>query len=224
MYSVGSAISVFPALSVRGSTPLPSDPVKNRLDEITKEKHVMVFSGFSGLGYNDVLSLKNKLSSILDDAVDQHGVDHLLVVCGATTEGIGEVYSIAGKKGIPTLGIVSEHAKTYDSISKDCEQVVYVDDPAQTWQVLDGEGKSYMAYVATTNATLSRTGEFFAFGGGDVTLSELKEAYGKGVEIKIHSEFEPNAEKAAVRLEKNPGKDLTPVRTAFNSEQLLAVL
>jgi hypothetical protein len=217
MYSVSNAFSVSPVLSVRGSTPPPVDPVKNRLDELTKEKHVMVFSGFSGLGYNDVVSLKHALDSILDHAVEQYGADHLLVVCGATTEGIGEVYSIASKKGIHTLGIVSEQAKTYDSISKDCEQVVYVDDPAQTWQVLDNEDKSYMAYVATTKDNISRTGEFFAFGGGDVTLGELKEARAIGVKTKIHSEFEPNAEKAAARLEKNPGKDLTPVRTAFNN-------
>ncbi|WP_238334477.1 hypothetical protein [Arsenophonus endosymbiont of Bemisia tabaci] len=51
---------------------------------------------------------------------------------------------------------------------------------------MDDSGDSYMVYVASKN------GCFLVFGGGSVTLSELEEVAGKGIETKNFPEFLPD--------------------------------
>lgn len=202
-------------ISEQPYTAFSKDSIKSDIDKYTQNKHVMVFSGFSGLGYSDVSALKEKLTSILMEAVDKHGSNKLCVAAGATSVGIGMVYEVAKKFEIDTLGIVSEQAKGSGEISKNCGHLFYINDPDSSWKVIDAEGKSYMTYLATSKEEITRTGTFLALGGGDITLSELNEAKSLGIEVKVYPEFEPSPEKAALRKEKDSNTDLTPVRTYF---------
>lgn len=213
------SVSGAPTLSSRSGSPEPAtDHIKNEIDELTENKHVMVFSGYSALEYRDTESLDTELRDVLHKAIGKVGVASLCVAAGATVDGIGRVYAIAHNLGIKTLGVVSGQAHVHGSISEDCDKVIYVPDPSASWQVRDETGRSYMTYLASPNKRLKRSGEFLAFGGGDVTLQELTEAKELGLKTTIYSEFEPNPEKAAARKEKSPNADLMPVRTAFGRD------
>ncbi|ATW33821.1 hypothetical protein [Candidatus Williamhamiltonella defendens] len=199
-----------------------TDPLKNKLDETTRQKHVMVFSGFSELDYKDVDALETKITSILEDAIKTHSLDKLIVVAGATGDGIGRVYQIAKTLNIRTIGIVSEEAKKYYSNFPYCDEVFFVNDPNETWKVLDEGGKSYMVYVATKKEDIHRTGEFLVFGGGQVTVSELEEAKALGndnIKTAIYADFEPSPERLEARRQKSPGLDLTPIMTQYGNQK-----
>lgn len=192
------------------------DPIKVELDKLTKNKHILVFSGFSQLGYRDIPSLEKALNEIISNAIQDHGINHLCVAAGATSEGIGRVYEIAKSWNIATLGIVSEQAKSNaSSTAKNCDEVIYVPDPTGSWKTLDNEGKSYMVYVATKKESISRTGEFLAFGGGKITLSELNDAETLNIKPRVFPEFAPCPTQLALRRLKQPNEDATPVRTAY---------
>lgn len=211
--SITNSVAVSSLAIVHISTAKPLDSTMLNLDALTSNKHVMVFSGFSGLGYSDLAGMKAELSSVLDRAIQEYGAHNLCVAAGATSVGIGMVYEIAKEKNIVTLGIVSEQAKGWASAF--CDEVIYVHDPDSSWKVLDEAGNSYMVYVATQKNEISRTGEFLAFGGGAVTLSELQEAEKVGLSTTVRSGFEPSPKQVAKRREKDPLADLTPVRSAY---------
>lgn len=211
--------AVFSTTPIHNSSSLQNDKLKIKLDDLTQKKHVMVFSGFSGLGYSDYSKLKENISSILEEAVKRNGAHNLCVAAGATSDGIGIVYEIVKSldQDIMTLGIVSEQARGTANISQSCDHVLYVNQSDSSWKVLDEAGKSYMVYIATQKDEISRTGEYLAFGGGKVTLSELKEAEKAGLNPKIYPNFEPSPEKVASMSEKDPLADLTPVRNVYQN-------
>lgn len=197
--------------TARAAVSKPRVGIKAQLDEMTKGKHVMVFTGYSGLGYADIGALHESLESVLRQSIEKFGINNLIVVSGATTDGIGTVYSIAKKWGLKTLGVVSEQAREYGHISEDCDDVIYVPDPAASWKVLDENGNSYMTYLSSSKEDISRTGEILAFGGGDVTVSELEEAKKLESKFTAYGHFLPDPEKADLKKAQNPGVDLTPV-------------
>ncbi|HGJ5898200.1 hypothetical protein [Arsenophonus apicola] len=158
------------------------DPIKTEIDKKIDGKFVLVFSGFSGMGYKDTEKLQNDIKKEIKQHIDKYGIHNLLIVAGATSEGIGCVYDIAKNLAVNTLGIVSEHAST-DCLAKNCDSVIQIKDPNNSWKVLDDSGASYMIYAASKN------GCFLAFGGGSVTLSELEEAAKKGIETKVFPDF-----------------------------------
>ncbi|CRL45532.1 hypothetical protein SGGMMB4_03330 [Sodalis glossinidius str. 'morsitans'] len=163
--------SSIPTLS--NAPPPVSDEIKIKIDNITRNKHVMVFSGFSFLGYHDEQALVDKFKHIIFRAIVQYGIGNLCVGAGATREAIGKVYELAKEKGIQTLGRVSEQARESTSLSEHCDECIFISDPMASWQVRDPEGNSYMVYLDTDKAVIQRTGEFLAFGGGQIT-SRLK--------------------------------------------------
>lgn len=185
--------------------------MKKELDLITQNKHIMVFSGFSALGYKNIDLLKKTIGIELKRAIHVYGKDLLCVVAGATSDGIGIVYDLAKEMKISTLGIVSEQAKGHES--PNCDKVVYVPDPDKTWKVLDVTGSSYMVYVATPKDNISRTGEFIALGGGHVTLSELNEAKRLKLFVKVYPNFKPDPKENSIK--NNPKVDLTPVKNVY---------
>ncbi|WP_163833611.1 hypothetical protein [Spartinivicinus ruber] len=203
--------------------------VKTTIENITANKRVIVFSGYSGLGYADAtvyaefnepyLDLENTLSEILDKEIERYGKDNIVVVAGATEEGIGTVYGVAKSKNLTTLGIVSEEAEKYNvPIAEDCDNHVYVPDPSGTWKVLDPNGESYMVNVAKGNA--SYKGKFYSLGGGDVTVTELQEAKSLGIKTEVHENFRPNKIRVDEKIAKlkskgqyTEGMDFTPVKT-----------
>ncbi|QHE91835.1 hypothetical protein PI93_019550 [Pandoraea fibrosis] len=192
-----------------------TDKIKLDIDRLTQGKHVMVFSGYSGLGYKDPAKLHDQIQKELKRAIDIHGIARTCVAAGATSDGIGVVYDEAKRLSpdIVTIGVVSEQARGDDSLSSNCDHVIYVDDPEGTWKVLDENGRSYMAYLARNNESHSKTGEFLAFGGGAVTLSEVLEVRELNQNWSIFTDFDPDPIEAEKKKEKSPGVDLNPVRT-----------
>lgn len=199
------------------------DKIKNEIDGLINEKHVMVFSGFSGLGYENPSKLKEEIKEEIARAVDRHGPARLCVAAGATKEGIGIAYEVAKSNwpDIVTIGVVSAQARRWGGESEYCDHVIYVDDPKETWEVLDEKGKSYMAYLARNNESNSSTGEFLAFGGGKVTLRELTEVCESNENWKIFPYYRPDPAEVAKRREKladedKPSdEDLMPVRADY---------
>lgn len=191
-----------------------SDDVTRQIDEYTKGKHVMVYSGFSELGYRDPSKLEETVREQLDQAIVRYGSEKVCVAAGVTSDGIGMVYAVAAEMGVDTIGVVSVEAQRKpESISKDCNKVIYVDDPQGTWEVVNARNESYMVYLARNMEEFGKTGEFLALGGGRVAVRELKEAESLRIPTTIMPDFEPDPDQAKARLQKAPGEDLTPVRT-----------
>lgn len=196
-----------------------SDDVTRQIDEYTKGKHVMVFSGFSELGYRDPEKLEETIREQLDKAIVCYGPANVCVAAGATSVGIGIAYALAAERGVDTIGVVSVLAKDKpEMVSEYCNKVIYVDDPGGSWRVVNARNESYMAYLARDMKDFGKTGEFLALGGGSVAMDELREAASLGIRATIMGEFEPDPRKAKERLEKKPGENLTPVRSQFGIE------
>nr|CBA73834.1 conserved hypothetical protein [Arsenophonus nasoniae] len=188
------------------------DPVKVEIDKKIESKFVLVFSGFSAMGYKDTEKLHKYITKEIKQHIDEHGIHNLLIVAGATSDGIGCVYDIAKNLGVCTLGIVSQQAPT-NSLAKNCQSVIQIKDPDNSWKVLDDSGNSYMVYAASKN------GCFLAFGGGSVTLSELEEAVGKGIKIKIFSDFLPDPNKLDGKLAQGKTMaEICPIQTKYTEE------
>jgi hypothetical protein len=179
------------------------------LEQEIGDKKTLVFGGFSGLGYSDIEKLEEEARLKIEQEIEIHGKDNVAVVCGATSDGIGAIYKIAKDYNLPTYGIVSEAAKEYGSDSF-CDKTFFVPDPKNTWQVLSENGESYMVDIAKKNGVL------IYFGGGDVAVSEIKEANQKGIATDIDTSFEPNESQVAKRIAKNPNFDPTPLKTYIN--------
>jgi hypothetical protein len=175
------------------------------------DKRAVVLSGFSGSGYASPQGLREKLTEILEKERKAASPQNIIVVAGATAEGIGLCYEIAKEMGIQTLGIVSELGMR--DASTFCDEVIGVPDPTKSWKVLSQNGSSFMVAAARNN------GIFYALGGGEVTLSELMEAKRAGIQTMIFPDFEPAM--PCDNPAKPPKADPTPVRTwvAANSVQ-----
>ena len=164
-----------------------------------KENHVkaIVFGGFSGQGYSNEIEFRAKLKEdLLDILSNENEAQYISIVCGATSDGIGVIYSILAeiKSTICTsfadmhkyeinsfttfgsLGIVSEQAKQY-GIDDNCNSVFYVEDYDNSWKVLSPEGESYMVKIAED------TGGYLQYYGGNVAKQEIAEAIRKGVKV-----------------------------------------
>lgn len=184
--------------------------LKNELEN----KRVIVFGGFSGLGYEDEDALKMRIKDRIELDINKYGKENVAVVAGATSDGIGVCYEIAKSLGVSTYGIVSEAGKKYGS-DKYCDKTVFIEDPNNTWQVLDSNGSSYMVDIAKNNGTL------VYFGGGDVAVSEIKEAVSKNIDFEVSTVFEPNPAQVLKKKEKNPNLDPTPLRTYLENNPIM---
>lgn len=187
---------------------------KYKLDETHEEilrqinsRYPLVFAGFSGLGYNNKDYLKQYIKDHLHRMIDIYGIDNLIVISGATKEGIGLVYDIAKELNLKTLGIVSEEAKKYpDSISSNCDYVIYIKDYNGTWKVVDENNQSYTVFSA-------HGGNFYICGGGDIAVSELKEAQEyEDINVIINSSLSPDHNKYYIKNQKTP----TPYKPVEN--------
>lgn len=175
-------------------------------------RRVIVFGGFSGLGYEDTEKLNDYIGLKIKEEFDKVG-SKLVVVSGATSDGIGLCYEVAKRFGLETYGIVSEAGKEYGS-DKHCDKTFYVPDPNNTWQVMSPEGSSYMVDVAKKNGVL------IYYGGGDVAVSEITEAKSKNIDVEINTSFNPNPAQVAKKQAKNPDLDPTPLKSFVEKEWL----
>ena len=197
--------------------------------------HVIVFDGYSGLGYahpEKVFSaqyeeMKEKAQALnsLSEAIGLRAP--LFVVAGATADGIGMCYDVADKLkaegfDIELVGIVSSAATIEESWgkalpdvqAKRMDHLLVVDDPKQTWLVLNERGESLMVQIAL--ATQSASVSFY--GGGAVANSELVElSYAlannsdASVNVTIRhgdGDFAPRADKAEKKYQQVLQKSL----------------
>lgn len=159
--------------------------IRNQLHSVVAQKHVLVFSGFSGAGYKDEEGVAALMTSVINAHAQRHGAHNVVVVAGSTDAGIGAIYKIARGLEVQTLGIVSRQAQPSE-VSAYCQTSVYVDDPQGNWKVLSPEGTSYMVSVAQ----MGRSGEMVFIGGGAVAASELEESLALAIPTQIHSHYE----------------------------------
>ncbi len=186
-----------------------------QLEKEIEGKRVIVFGGFSGLGYENNDKLKGTINNRIKQDIEKYGKDNVVVVAGATSDGIGACYEVAKELGVSTYGIVSEAGKEYGS-DKHCDKTFYVPDPKGTWQVLNDQGSSYMVDVAKNNGAL------VYYGGGDVAVTEIKEAQERGISVEVDTSFEPNPAQVTKRKAKNPNLDPTPLKTYMEANALQA--
>lgn len=158
----------------------------------------IVFGGFSGQGYSNETEFRAKLKQdLLDILIEENEAQHIAIVCGATSDGIGVIYSILAEiestlctsfadmgkydankiRSFTSLGIVSEQAKQY-GIDDNCNSVFYVKDYDSSWKVLSPNGESYMVKIAEDTG-----GYLQYYGGGNVAKQEMLEAMLKGVKV-----------------------------------------
>jgi hypothetical protein len=181
------------------------------LEEDIGNKKVIVFGGFSGLGYADQEKLLKDSKERIEKEITLNGKDNVVIICGATSDGIGAVYKVAHDLGVATYGIVSEAGKKYGS-DQYCDKTFFVPDPNNSWQVLSENGESYMVDIVKKNGTL------VYFGGGDVAVTEINEAKQKGISVETDISFEPNPAQVEKKKAKIPDFDPTPLRTFITKE------
>lgn len=173
---------------------LPPDEITRQIDEICKEKKPIIFIGFSGLDYEDREKLKEEITKILEAHIAEEGKHNLIIIAGATDDGIGMVYNIANDLGIKTAGIVSEQAR--GSTSEFCDHVIYVDDPDGSWRT-EKNGQTYLCHLA-------KKAVVHVFSGGQVALNETVQLINAKATVKIHFDHPPSKEKVAQKLEGVP--------------------
>jgi hypothetical protein len=176
---------------------------EDQFGQLIQSSYPVAIGGYSGLGYEDYKLVRQKLREILVPLTAKHG-DRLLVVSGATEQGIGVVYEVAKELGLPTLGIVSECARP-EQISSFCDSVFYVSDPDGTWEVKSSKGDSYFVEAA-------RHGQMFYLGGGEVAVHEILEARAKRIMVTVLSDFLPDSSKVEAERKKNPNFVSIPTR------------
>lgn len=181
-----------------------------QMQEEIGNKRVIVFGGFSGLGYENIDELKSTIKNRIEKDIEKYGKDNIAVVAGATGDGIGVCYEIAKSLNIATYGIVSEAGKEWGA-DKYCDKTFFVPDPNGTWQVLNEKGSSYMVDIANNNGSL------VYYGGGEVAVSEIKEAKQRGIETEINTSFNPNPIQVKKKKDKNPNLNPTPLKTYMES-------
>lgn len=189
---------------------LPSttpDTIAAELDKRTNGKFVYIPIGNSGKGYakEQQQELKDNIRSDIKAYVEKHGKDNVLVLTGGTPEGVGISAEIAKEEGVETLGVVSEKAE--NQTSRFCDHVLFVKDPESTWKVLSPGGESYTVMAAKLAKKNGLGSLIKAYGGGEVTKSELIEAHDNRIQTEIDVHYNPE----------NPDHP-TPVRDWLNSQ------
>lgn len=200
----------------------------NRIDQAThlqEIKHgdcIIVFDGYSGLGYENPEAVKAQMRSDIEQAakevLGQTPPATVWVVAGATADGIGMCYDVAselrGQTGadIKNVGIVSEQAFKVESWgqalppeqSAKLDRLIVAASPSGSWQVIDAEGRSMMVNEAFSGAAHGAHARVVFLGGGAVAKSELDEIATRmpkeaPIQVEIHhggGADAPNTDKA----------------------------
>lgn len=164
-----------------------------------RENGVVTLAGFSGLGYEDESLLQTIVTEQLLNELDPR---QAIINIGGTSEGIGKAYQWAAEKGFEVTGIVSSLALEYpDSLSPHLpkENCFFVKDESWGGYLPDTENLS-----PTSEAIISVSNTYVAFGGGEIALDEMREMKKRGKEY-LYYELEMNHEKARAKA-KEKGK------------------
>lgn len=134
----------------------------------SQPKKIVVFTGYSGTGYQD----EDAMLRYAEAALAKLDPDETLISIGATAEGIGAVYKLAKDRGFKTIGIVSSQARHQKVPLATCvDQVFFVRD-AQWGGYISGT----TTLSPTSQAIVASGNVFIGIGGGNAARDELLEA------------------------------------------------
>ena len=203
-------------IAVADPSPTPPDDITKKFDALRGGRYAVVLAGFSGLGYEHPAAVEQKITELLNEAIKNHPEGVALVI-GGTIDGIGMGYALAKKDAnfsqVQLIGLVSEVVKKDcpQSLSTECgENIIFVPDPDNTWEVLNQEGThSYTAYAA------EKHGEFNILGGGAVAQMEVECAEKQGVSPTLF-QFAPDPEQLQKKLDQGKTREsLVPLDAFF---------
>lgn len=132
------------------------------------QQKIVVFTGYSGMGYEDEAAMLAHAQA----ALEQFDPRHTMISIGATAAGIGAVYELAKRRGFRTIGIVSSQAKDQNVPLADCVDEVFHVQDAQWGGYLPGT----QTLSPTSQAIVSSGDVFIGIGGGAAARDELLEA------------------------------------------------
>lgn len=143
-----------------------------------RAKRVVFLGGYSGRGYDDADALLARVRRELS----AYSPEATLVASGATAEGVGAAYAVAHDMGFETIGIVSSLARQgLGRFSPHVDRVFLIDD--ESWGGFR-EGTEQLSPVS--QAIVSSTDTYVAFGGGAITRAEAMSAGRAGKDLRIH--------------------------------------
>lgn len=142
----------------------------------SRQKTVLTFFGYSGMGYEYEKAMLNIAQMILAE----HFTQTTLVNIGATSIGIGAIYPLAKSLGFETAGIVtSKTLKDPQDISDAVDYVCFMKDDQFGGNLPNSDELS-----PTSKAMVECSDELIAIGGNDISLKELLagQAMGKSIQ------------------------------------------
>jgi hypothetical protein len=140
-------------------------------------KIVVTFVGYSGAGYEDAEAMLAEARN----ALSVHSPQKTIVNIGATSSGIGQVYTVAKKMGFETTGIVSTQAKKHKAeISPHVDTVFYVED--DTW---GGFLENTEQLSPTSQVMVECSDVIIGIGGGAVSRDEMIAANRQSKTVKF---------------------------------------
>lgn len=207
-------------------TNLNNEITERKIEKFIKNKHVVVIAGNSGMSYSKISEggaasdwerVQDGLRMVYDTAIGKYGKEKVIILCGGTSDnGICDLSAdIAAEKKLRILGLTSSQAINYQCLSVKYSMIFVMQ--SETWEVPGSDGISLMARMAANHPQRNQTGEFHAFEGGEVTVSELKAARALGVEPHLHLGYAAAPEQISKRTK--PGFDPHPVRSWYNASQ-----
>lgn len=182
-------------------TPLrvvPNNTVADRdyetqLHTLLKDRYAVVFVGHSGKGYIEPEAVRADMQQRLESIMQRTGMDpgQMMVLAGATPEGIGLVYEVAQTLNLPAMGIVAEAGAQW--VSPHCPDVITVRNAdANDWGTRLPESGEEMTVTALRIATAAgQGGELIAFNGGPQAFEEALAAAHAGFRVSVVSSHDP---------------------------------
>jgi len=190
-------ILTYPHENKRVHINTPDDEITRKINSILEpykdECYCITFVGYSAMKYADNnlpgTIIRNKLEQCLQENPDKR----LVLVCGATIDGIGMAYKIASEekfKNILCIGIVSANVDLDERaiIASELNDSTLIKVPSAAinkWETEDENNYQYMLHATWVNG-----GELVTLSGGQIALKETEKAIEMGIKTTI-IRFEP---------------------------------
>ena len=145
---------------------------------LRRRKTVLTFYGYSGMGYED----EKAMLEIARKVLSGFSPETTLVNLGATSVGIGAVYSLAKSMGFETAGIVTSLAlKHPDGISDSVDHICFVKD--NLW----GGNLSRSDILSPTSKAMVECSDILVgIGGGGISQAEMLAGKAQGKPIYFY--------------------------------------
>lgn len=175
------------------NNPISDRDYESQLETLLKDHYAVVFVGHSGKGYIEPENLRADLHQRIEDIMQRTGMERsqLMVLAGATPQGIGLVYEVAHALEVPAMGIVADAGAQWTSAY--CPTVMTVRNPeADDWSTRLPESGEEMAVTALRiAATAGRGCELIAVNGGPQAFEEALAAARAGFQVSVVSAHDP---------------------------------